>query len=112
MKLLEMILAGWKGTNGSGAGIRKNQQGFRKGRGTTGGTFASKQLVKKRMGRQDNMALGFVDLEQTFDTVARDMVMAKVRRVGVAEAGAKMVEAVRERTKGRVMVGPGMSDEF
>ena len=41
---------------------------------------------------------GLVNLEKTFDTVTRKMVMATVRWMGVAEAS--MVEAMHERTKG------------
>ena len=39
-------------------------------------------------------------------------VMATVRWMGVPEAEAKMVEAMHERTKGRVVVGSGLSEEF
>ena len=59
------------------------QQGFRKGRGTTDGMFALRQLVEKRLEMQGRMAVGFVDLEKAFDTVPREMVMATVRWMGV-----------------------------
>ena len=48
--------------------------------------------------------LGFVDLEKAYNTVPREMVMATVRWMGVPEAEARMVEAMYERTKGRVAV--------
>ena len=38
--------------------------------------------------------------------------MATVRWTGVPEAEARMVEAMYERTKGRVVVGSGLSEEF
>ena len=38
--------------------------------------------------------------------------MATVRWMGVREAEARMVEAMYERTKGRVVVGSGLSEEF
>ena len=38
--------------------------------------------------------------------------MATVRWMGVPEAEARMVEAMYERTKGRVVVGYGLSEEF
>ena len=56
--------------------------------------------------------MGFVDLEKAYDTVPREMVMATVRWTGVPEAEARMVEAIYERTKGRVVVGSGLSEEF
>ena len=90
----------------------EEQQGFRKGRGTTVGMFALRQLVEKRLEMQGRMAVGFVDLEKAYNTVPREMVMATVRWMGVSEAEARMVEAMYERTKGRVVVGSGLSEEF
>ena len=90
----------------------EGQQGFRKGGGTTDGMFALRQMVEKRLEMQGRMAVGFVDLEKAYDTVPREMVMATVRWMGVPEAEARMVEAMYERTKGRVVVGSGLSEEF
>ena len=56
--------------------------------------------------------MGFVDLENAYDTVPREMVMATVRWTGVPKAEARMVEAMYERTKGRVVVVSGLSEEF
>ena len=104
MKLLERILDGR---------IRKKveqelceeQQGFRKGRGMTDGMFALRQPVDKRLEIQGRMAVGFVDPEKAYGTVPRDMVMATVRWMGVPEA-------IYERTKGRVVVGSELSEDF
>ena len=82
------------------------------GRGTTDGMFALRQMVEKRLEMQGRMAVGFVDLEKAYDTVPREMVMATVRWMGVPEAEARMVEVMYERTKGRVVVGSGLSEEF
>ena len=61
---------------------------------------------------QARMAVGFVDLENAYGTVPREMVMATVRWMGVSEAEARMVEVMYERTKGRVVVESGLSEEF
>ena len=53
----------------------------------------------------------FVDLEKAFDTVPRKMAMATQRWMGAPESEEKMVEAMHENTKGRVVVGSGMSNE-
>ena len=58
------------------------------------------------------MALGFVDLEKSFDTVPREMVMATLRWMGVPEAEVKMVEGTYEKTTARVVVGEGASEAF
>ena len=92
--------------------LGEEQLGFRKGRGTTDGMFALRQLVEKRLEMQGHMALAFVDLEQAFDTVPRKMAMAALRWMGAPESEVKMVEAMYENTTGRVVVGSGMSNEF
>ena len=78
----------------------------------TDGMFVLRQMVEKRLEMQGRMAVGFVDLEKAYDTVPREMVTATVRWMGVPEAEARMVEAMYERTKGRVVVGSGLSEEF
>ena len=92
--------------------LGEEQLGFRKGRGTTDGVFALRQLVEKRLEMQGHMALVFVDLEKAFDTVPRKMAMSTLRWMGSPESEVKMVEAMYENTTGRVVVGSGMSNEF
>ena len=111
MKLLERILdkrLREKVEHKSG----EEQLGFRKGRGTTDGMFALRQLVEKRMEMQGHMVLAFVDIEKAFDTVPRKMAMVTLRWMGAPESEVKMVEAMYENTTGRVIVGSGMSNEF
>ena len=78
----------------------------------TDGMFALRQLVEKMLEMQGRMAVGFVELEKPYDTVTREMVTATVRWMGVPEAEARMVEAMYERTKRRVVVVSGLSEEF
>ena len=111
MKLLEMILDGWIRKRAEQE-LGEEQQGFRKGRGTTDGMFVLRQMVEKRLEMQGRMVVGFVDLEKAYDTVPREIVMATVRWMRVPEAEARMVEVMNERTKGRVVVGSGLVEEF
>ena len=48
--------------------------------------------MEKKLEGQENIALGFVDLEKAHDTVPRDMAMATLRWMGVPEAEVRMVE--------------------
>ena len=84
--------------------FEEEQQWFRKGRGTADGMYVLRQMVEKRMDVQDNMAMGFFDLEKAFDTVPREMVMATLRWMGAPEAEVRMVEGMYEKTTARVMV--------
>ena len=110
LKLLERILDARIRRRVEGD-FGEEQQGFRKGRGTSYGMYVLRQMVEKRMEVHGSMALGFVDLEKAFDTVPREMVMATLRWMGVPEAEVKMVECTYEKTKARVVVGEGASEE-
>ena len=109
MKLLERILD---------ARIQKRlehefgeeQQGFRKGRGTTDGMFALRQLAEKRLELQGRMAVGFVDLEKAYDIVPREMVMATVRWMEVPEAEARMKQVGGFVYLGGVVTEDGYSE--
>ena len=90
----------------------EEQQGFRRWRGTADGMSTLRQLVEKKLEGQENMALGFIDLEKAYDTVPRYMVMATLRWMGIPEAEVRMVEGTYEETKGRVACGPGIPEEF
>ena len=83
----------------------EEQQGFGKGRGTADWMYVLRHMVQKRKDVQGSMVLEFVDLERAFDTVAREMVMAMLRRMGVPEAEVRMVEGIFEKTTTIVVVG-------
>ena len=111
MKVLERILDG-RIRKSVEMEIGEEQQGLRKGRGMTDGMFTLRQLVEKRLEVQDEMALGFVDLEKANDIVLRMMVMVTLRWMGVLEIEVRLVEGMYKGTKGRFVVGSGMSEEF
>ena len=111
MKLLDMILDK-RLRERVEPELGEEQLGFRKGRGTTDGMFSLRQLVEKRLEKQGQMALAFVDQEKAFDTVPRRMALTTLRWMGAPESEVKMIEAMYENTKARVVVGSGMSNEF
>ena len=110
LKLLERMLDG-RIRKKIECEIGEEQQGFRKGRGTTDGLSTLRQFVEKKLKKQESMCIGFVDVEKAFDTVSREMVMATLRWLGVPEAEVRMVEATYEQTNGRVIIGAGMSED-
>ena len=58
------------------------------------GMFTLKQLVEKRLEVQGEMILGFVDLEKSYDTVPREMIMVTLRWMGVLEAEVRLMEGI------------------
>ena len=92
--------------------MAKELQGLRKGSRMTDGMLMLRQLVDKRLEVSGQMALGFVGLEKTDDTIPREMVMVTMRGMGVLEAEVRLVEGMDEGMKGSVFVGPRMSEKF
>ena len=74
--------------------------------------YVLRQMVEKRLEVQGCTALRFVDLENAFDTVRRESVMATVRWIGVPEAKVRMVEGTYEKTTAKAVVGEGASEEI
>ena len=64
----------------------EKQQCFIRGRGKANGMFTLRQLVEKKLEGQENMVLGFTDLEKAYDTVPRYMAIATLRCMGVPDA--------------------------
>ena len=83
----------------------EEQQGFRKGRETADGMYALRQMAEKSLEVQGSMDLGFVDLENAFDTVPREVVIAMLRWMGVPETEVRMVEGTYEKTTATVRGG-------
>ena len=71
-----------------------------------------RQLMEKRLEVQGEMASGFVDLEKASITVPRERMMVTLQWMGVPEAEVRLVGGMHKGTKGRVLVGPRMSEEF
>ena len=76
--------------------------------------YVLRQMVEKILEVQGSMALGFVDLDKSFDTVPREMLMVTLRWMGVPEAEVRVAEGTYEyeKTTARVVVGEGASEAF
>ena len=74
--------------------IGENQRGFRKGRGTDDGLFVIRQIIEKRRESIKYVTFGFVNLEQAFDIVPRELTFAVMRWMEVGETEVRMVEVM------------------
>ena len=66
----------------------------------------------KETGETETVTLGIHRPGESLLYGWREMVMATLRWMGVPEAGVGMVEGTYEETKGRVIFGPVISEEF
>ena len=97
---------GWKDKEDRGVWNGRTKTRFQKRKSYDG---CDVQLVKKKLEGQENMALGFIDLEKTYDTVPRD---GHVEVDGCPRVEVRMVEGPCEDRIGRVVCRPGISEEF
>ena len=74
--------------------------------------FTLRQLVEKKPEGDENMALGFIDLEKACNTVPREMAMATLKWMGVPQAEVRMVDDTYEETTCRVACCAGISEVF
>ena len=88
----------------------KNSKGS--GRGVNSRRDVRPETDGNRLEVQGSMAMGFVNLENAFDTVPTEMVMTTLRWMGVPEAEVRMAEGMCEKTTARVVVGEEASVEF
>ena len=58
------------------------------------------------------MTLGLIYLEKAYDTVPRETALGKLRSKGILEEEVKMAEGTNEKTKGKVVSGTGISEDF
>ena len=61
------------------------QFGFRPGRGTTDAIFIIRQVQEKCMAKNKELWIAFVDLEEVFDRVPREVLWWALRRLGIEE---------------------------
>ena len=92
--------------------IDEMRSGFMPGRCTTDAIFILCQLQEKYMAVNKQLFLAFVDLEKAFDRVPRKIIWWAMRKLGVEEWLARMVQVMYVGVKSIVKVGDGCSKEF
>ncbi len=73
------------------------QAGFRAGHSTIYQCFILHALIQRALRAKRKLYVCFVDFKKAFDTVHRDVLWAKMRRLGIPEYLVRAVEALYER---------------
>lgn len=93
--------------------LRESQAGFRRGRGTRDHISTPQTLINKVMARKKGRAyVAFFDFKAAFDSVDRELMIEKPKRVGIEGRMLKMIETIYQRTNARVRVGVGNTEDF
>ena len=72
--------------------LRKEQAGYRKGRGTTEQVFILRNIIEQVNEWQATLYLGFVDFEKAFDSIHRESLWKIMKKYGIPEKIVRMVK--------------------
>ena len=78
--------------NGVDKRLRKEQAGYRKGRGTTEQVFILRNLIEQVNEWQATLYLCFVDFEKAFDSIHRESLWKIMKKYGIPEKIIRMVK--------------------
>ena len=71
--------------NGVDQSLRKEQAGYRRGRGTTDQVFVLRNIVEQVNEWEATLYLDFIDFEKAFDSIHRDSLWIIMRKYGIPE---------------------------
>ena len=74
--------------------LRKEQAGFRPGRGTTEQIFILRNIIEQSTEWQSSLYVNFIDFEKAFDSVHRDSLWLIMRSYGIPSKIINMVKAL------------------
>jgi hypothetical protein len=72
--------------------LTEDQFGFRKGRGTREAILGLRLIIEKRLRKDQDMFIAFIDLEKVFDKVDWKQLFLMMRDVGVKYKDRRVVE--------------------
>ena len=104
MKVLERVV---EGLIRQRVEIDEMQCGFMSGRGTTNAIFIVRQLQEKHLAANKPLYMAFVDLENAFDRVPRDVIWWAMCKLGIDEWLVRLVQSMYKDVRSRVRVGYG-----
>ena len=88
------------------------QFGFMAGKGTTDATFIVRQQQEKYLAKKKDLWISFVDLENAFDRVPRELVWWALRSLGVGEGLVTVIKVMYANTSTMVTLNGGVSGGF
>ena len=90
-------------------GVDKAQFGFRKGCGTRNATFMLRTVIERAVEKQKDLYMCFIDFEKAFDTVRHEMLMERLRQIGVDAADLRVITNLYWGQRALVRIGDDRS---
>ena len=85
--------------------LRKEQAGFRPGRGITEQIFTLRNIIEQSIEWQSSLYVNFIDFEKAFDSVHRDILWLIMRSYGIPSKIVNMVKALYDDYECNVVDG-------
>lgn len=92
--------------------LEESQSGFRRGRSTQDHIFTLKQIIEKKLAKNQKVYLGFIDIQKAFDSVPRSLVWRSLQRRGVGVKLRRNIECIYKLTRNQVRKDNEQSEDF
>lgn len=93
--------------------LTESQAGFRKNRATRDHIFVLNSLIGNRLRRKGHkLYMAFVDFKTAFDEIDRELLLEKLKKIGVNGKMLKMIGEIYRKTENEVITSEGITDSF
>jgi|TARA_B110001454_G_scaffold215734_1_gene237708 exonuclease III len=92
--------------------LRRNQNGFRKGRTTIAQVLSLRRIIEEMRNHNKEVTICFVDFKKAFDSINRDIMFQILPLYGIPEAVVQAVKALYTNTRAKVISPDGETDLF
>ena len=92
--------------------LRKNQNGFRKGRSTIAQILSLRRIIEEMKNHNKEVTLCFVDFKKAFDSINRETMFKILPLYGIPEQIIKAIEALYTDTNAKVITPDGETEQF
>lgn len=92
--------------------LRKNQNGFRKGRSTISQILALRRIIEEMRKHNKEVTLCFVDFTKAFDSISREVLFSILPRYGIPAAITNAIQALYTSTTASVLTPDGETAPF
>jgi len=92
--------------------LRKNQNGFRRGRGTLSQILAIRRILEEMRKLNKDAFICFVDFKKAFDSISREKMFEILKLYGIPDKIISAIKALYVSTKAKVISTDGDSEIF
>jgi hypothetical protein len=92
--------------------LRRNQAGFRQGRGCTEQVHILRRLIEGAIDKNLDIYAVFIDFKKAFDSLRRSTMFSILRHYGIPDKTVRAIKTIYNNSKSRVLVDGKLSDEF